>query len=95
MIEDVAVERQAARPAIDGDSPIEAIRIRSGLRGGVEVEFQIIGDEEVQLAVIVVVDEGAASVVADAVLGQMNFRRDILKPAAVVCCDTARSAPSK
>ncbi len=75
VIENIAIERQSARAAIHGDAAIEAIRIGARLRRGVEIEFQIIGDEEIELAVVVVIDEGAAGVVANAILGEMHFAR--------------------
>ena len=44
-----------------------------------EIELQVIGDEQVELAIVVVVDERAAGVVADAILREVQLRRDIFE----------------
>ena len=79
VIQDVAIEGKPARSAIHRDAAIKAVRIRARLRRRVEIEFQIIRDKEVELPVVVVIDKCAAGVIANAILSQMNFRRDVFE----------------
>jgi hypothetical protein len=79
VIEKIAIKGKAARPAIHSHAAIETVRIGTRFRSAVEIELQVIGDEEIQLAVIVVVDEGTARVVADAILFQVHLLRHIFK----------------
>jgi hypothetical protein len=75
VIQQVGVERKAARAAIHRHAAIEAVRVGARLRRGLKVELQVIGDEQVQAAIAVVVEEGAARVVAGAILGKVDFGR--------------------
>ena len=81
VIKDVVIERQAARPAVHRQVAIPAVGIRSGFGCCGEIEFHIIRHENIELAVVVVIQERAAGVVTDAVLPQVRVPRDIFKTA--------------
>ena len=64
VIENVLSARQARRPAGDQDSLVSAGAIL-GQGRGLQIEVDVVGDEEIEMAVAVVVDEGAAGVPAN------------------------------
>ena len=67
VVEDVFAAVEAGRAASHGDALVSAVGFfRSGR--GLEVEVDVIADEEIEMAVLVVVEEGAAGVPAEAVL---------------------------
>ena len=55
-----------------------------GQRGGLEVEVDVVADEEVEVAVLVVVEEGAAGVPAQAVLEEAGLFGDVGEGAVAV-----------
>ena len=63
----IAGERQPAGPAGDWDVAIEAVRVLARLGRPLEIEFEVVGDKKVEVAVPVGVEEGAACAVAAAV----------------------------
>ena len=79
VVKDIAIERQAARTATHRNAAIEAIWIGARFRCRGKIEFQIVGDEEIELAVVVVIDKRAASVISDTILSQVGRRRDVFK----------------
>jgi hypothetical protein len=52
---------EAARAAHDGDAFPHAAGAGAGFGSGGEIEVDVVGDDQVELAVAVIVDEGAAS----------------------------------
>ncbi len=52
-----------------------------GSRGLIQIEIDVIGDKEVELAVAVVIDKGAAGAVADTRHGKMGLGGDVFKGA--------------
>jgi hypothetical protein len=67
-IEDIAIERKPARPAGGGDVAVVAVRILAGFGRRLEVELEIVGDEQIEIAVAIVIEESAAGVLARAEL---------------------------
>ena len=68
-VERVAVAGQSARAALHGDALELAGLVLAELRQVVEVEVDVVGDEQIEIAVVVVVDErraGGPARVADA-----------------------------
>ncbi len=59
VVEDVVVALQSGRSAGNHDGLVET-RARFRHRRGLEIHVNVVGDEEVELAVAIVVDEGAA-----------------------------------
>ena len=83
MIEDVFAALQSGRPAGDHHGLVKA-RARFRHRSGREVDIDIVGDEEVELAVAIVIDERAASVPAFAVSGDAGLLADVGEGAVAV-----------
>ncbi len=88
VVTEVAIERiapagQAGRPARHRH-PLVAAQPRFGRRRVREIEIDVVGDEEVEAAVPVVVDEGAAGIPARARLRETRGLRDLLEPSAGV-----------
>ena len=73
------VEGQAARSAVDGQPQVPTVSIGAGLGRRVEAELEIVGDKQIETAVAVIVEEGAAGVVAHAILNEARFARHIAK----------------
>ena len=72
-IEEVRVAGQAARAAHDGNAlPLASVRVACGrrLRG---IELDVVADEEIEVAVAVVVEKRAAGAPANAFLVQTGF----------------------
>src|SRR2546425_10566760 len=88
VIEDIFAARQAGRAAGDHDAFVEAgAGFGNGRRG--EVEVNVIGDEEIEAAVAVVVHEGAAGVPALAIACDAGLGADVGEGAiAVVVVET-------
>ena len=59
-IEGLRARRQAARTAIHGNTFPLAVRVLPGFGNGREVEIDIIGDKQIEMAVAIVVDQRAA-----------------------------------
>ena len=93
VVQQVRFERQPARAAVDRHGAVEAVGIGAWLWRRREVELQVIGDEQVEVADAVVVQERAARVVTNSVLSEMSLRRDILEPSAVHVAVEAVLAP--
>ena len=62
---------------MNGDTFPIAIDVAAGLRNGFEVELEITGDEEVEVAVAIVIGEGAAGIPARNFLKQTSRLGDI------------------
>jgi hypothetical protein len=80
-VEDVGAALQAWRTAGDPET-LEAAETRIGRRRGREIEVDVVGDEDVEPAVAVVVEERAPRVPAQPVLRQAGAGRDVLERAA-------------
>src|SRR4051794_14898096 len=76
--------REPARAALDGNSLPGAIHVRTGLGDAIHVELQIIGDEEIEVAVAVVVDPSAAGAPAGVITKQAGGFGDIAEGAIAV-----------
>src|SRR5438552_1473226 len=83
VIKNVAIERQAARAAVHSQVAIPAIGILAGLGSRGEIEFHVIGNENIQPPVFVIVEKCAACVVAVSVLLLAGFRRYVFEAPAV------------
>ncbi len=59
VVEDVLAALQAGRPAGDLDAFVGACA-GLGKRRGLDIEVDVVGDEEIEVAVAIVVEEGAA-----------------------------------
>ncbi len=68
VVEDVLAAVEAGRAAGDLHAFVGAAG-GFGQRGGLDVEVDVVGDEEIEVAVLVVVEEGAAGVPALALSG--------------------------
>ena len=86
MVENVAIEREAARSTIHSYSAVEAIRVGTGFRSCIEIELKVVSDKKVQPSIVVHVDKSAAGVITNTILRESEFCRNILKsfPAYVV-----------
>ena len=76
--------RQPARTAVHGHALPAAVRVLAGLRQLLERRVQVIRDEEIEAAVAIVVDPGAARAVAHVVLLQARLRGDVGERAVAV-----------
>ena len=83
VVQQVGFEREPTGSAVDRHPAVEAVGIGARLRRRGEVELQVVGDEQVQVSVAIVVEERAARVVAGSVLSKMSLGRDVLEPFAV------------
>ncbi len=68
---------QAARAAVDRNSFPIAVRVFAGLRNRFGVELEVVGDEEIEAAVAVVIDEGAAGAPTISGMKKSGLLRDI------------------
>ena len=84
VVEDVLAAFEAGRSAGDLDALVGAARgFRQ--RGGLDVEVDVVGDEEIEVAVLVVVEKGAAGVPAQSwFCGQAGLRGDVGEGAVAV-----------
>jgi hypothetical protein len=55
VIENISIERKAARVAIDWQAAVPAAGVRAELGRRLGIELQVIGDEQVGMAIVVVV----------------------------------------
>ena len=78
-IEQVGVRRQSLRAAVDRHAFPEAVRAGAGLGRGGEIEAQVVGDEQVEPAVPVVVDERAAGAPTRPGRGEPGRRGHVLE----------------
>ena len=76
--------RQAARPAVHRHALPVAVRVLAGLRQLLERRVQVVRDEQIEAAVAVVVDPGAAGAVAHVVLQQARLRGHVGERAVAV-----------
>ena len=83
VVEDVLAALEAGRAAGDLDAFVGAAG-GFGERRGLDVEVDVVGDEEVEVAVAVVVEKGAAGVPAGGALGEAGFRGDVGEGAVAV-----------
>ncbi len=60
VIKDIGCAGQAARTAHDGDALPHAAEASAGLGSCCQIEVDVVGDDEIEFAVAVVVDESAA-----------------------------------
>ena len=65
--------REAARTAVHPHVPEHAVLVLSGLRRAVRIEIEVVGDEQVEPAVAVVVDPGAARAPMRPILADAGF----------------------
>src|SRR5581483_6726346 len=84
VIERVITGWQAARAALDRDSLPIAIAICARLGDMLEIELKIIGDEQIEVAVAVVVDEGAAGAPARNITEQTSLFGYVSKSAIAI-----------
>ena len=80
-IEQVRVGGQALRPAVDRNALPQAVGALPGSGAVGEVEAQVVGDEQIEPAVAVVVDERAAGAPARPPVAQPGARGDVLEAA--------------
>src|SRR5580704_11015713 len=81
VIENIAVERKAARAARHRKIAIPAIGVLARLRRTGKIKLEVVGDEQIQMSVVIVIQERAAGVVAYAVLLEPGFGRNVLEAA--------------
>ena len=81
MIENIAVERKAARSTGHWQVAIPAIGVFARFRGTRKIKLEVIGDEQIQMAVVIIVQERAAGVVPHPILCQAGLGRDVLEAA--------------
>jgi hypothetical protein len=67
-VEQVRFERKATRSTCHGHAAIPAIRVLAGSGAGGEIKLQVIRDEQVQIAVAIIIQESAPAVVTRAIL---------------------------
>ena len=95
VVEDVGGVVEAARAAHDGHAFPHAACGFSGRRNLGEIEVDVVGDGDVELAVAVVVDEGAASSPLLAGAGDSGCLRHFLKrPVAFVVVEAVEAVSS-
>ena len=83
VIKNIFATLEPRRAACDHHAFIEA-RARFRHRRGRQVHIDIVGDEEIELAIAVVVHEGAAGIPALAIAGDAGFFADVRKSAVAV-----------
>ena len=82
--EQVGVGRQPFRATVHRQAFPQAVRTLAGLGRGIEVEPQVVGDEEIEAAVAVVVDKRAAGAPAHVAPAEPGGRRHVLEPCTAV-----------
>ena len=94
MVEDVGGVLEAARAAHDGHAFPDAAEALSGRGDLVEIEVDVVGDGDVELAVAIVVDEGAAGAPLLAGAGDPGFAGYLAKRAVALVVEEAVEAVS-
>jgi hypothetical protein len=79
VVEGVTGRRQAVGAAPDGHAFPVAVGTAAGFGDAGGVEIDVVGDEDIEQAVAVVVDEGAAGAPAIAGDGKAGARGDVLE----------------
>ena len=86
MIEEVLAAFESRRPAGDHDAFVGAVGVLRQRRG-FYIEVDVVADEEVEVAVLVVVEKGAAGVPAQSVLEEAGFFGDISERAVAIVAE--------
>ena len=85
-VEQVLAALEARRPARDLDALVGAVRV-FGQRRGLYIEVDVVADEEIEVAVFVVVEKRAARVPAQAILQQASLLCHFGKSAVAVVAE--------
>src|SRR4029077_670932 len=76
-IQRMSTPRQPAWPALDGNSLPCAIHVFTGLGHALDVKLQVVRNKKIQMAVTIVVNEGAACAPTGGVAEQARFLSDV------------------